>query len=358
MAKERVLRYDIVRITAICMVLMIHASTAMVIFTQDTFSRHFLVGSVFNGIGRAGVPMFFMLSGALLLDENRLLQPRKFYKKKLLPIVLMLAFWLLFYATWRTFLLPVLAGSKIDRSGFLKYIMRLTGLYPHLWYLFAIIGLYLAVPVLRLFVKKENRSYILGMILVGVVVQYVGTSASFFTRNTNYKVGEFISKFHFDYAYGYLTYFLIGWYLTTFDIKKEIRKILYILSVGACILSILVLILYADSEPNITDYVMEAYTFPAMMYGVGVFLWINTYFANKTTTKKWVCELSNASFGVYVIHVLFLDILTETCFRITQFWTSFPLMYLILLTLACGFCSLVVVLLCSKLKGIKKLFHY
>ena len=106
--KPRALKFDLIRITAICMVLFIHVTVVLVLFYHDAT---FTVANVFNGLGRAGVPMFLLLSGALLLDENRPFDTKNFYRTSFLSIVLLLIGWLLFYASWRAFLLPLLRGT-------------------------------------------------------------------------------------------------------------------------------------------------------------------------------------------------------------------------------------------------------
>ena len=158
MKRQRLLKYDVIRITALFMIVMIHVSAYMVIFYPDTSGSAFRVGNVFNGLGRAGTPLFLMLTGALLLNEDHPFQAGQFYKRALLRICLLLLFWLLFYASWRSFILPVLQGQPVNTRLFSAYLLKLEGLYPHLWYMFMLIGAYLAVPVLiAVFEDLKNK---------------------------------------------------------------------------------------------------------------------------------------------------------------------------------------------------------
>ena len=128
MTKQRLLKYDVIRVIALIMIVMIHVSAYMVIFYPDTSDAAFRVGNIFNGLGRAGTPLFLMLSAALLLNEDRPIRAREFYKKSLVRIALLLLFWLLFYATWRAFLLPALAGKPADPRLFGAYLLKQEGL--------------------------------------------------------------------------------------------------------------------------------------------------------------------------------------------------------------------------------------
>jgi len=355
--KERLLRFDIIRIVAICMVLMIHITVLPVLFSADTRSAGFILSNIINGIGRAGVPMFLMLSGALLLDDSRKIDAKKFYRKSFFPIVVLLLVWLLFYACWRSFLLPAITGQPVENGHFLKYVLTLTGLYPHLWYLFALVGIYLAVPVLRLFVKKENRNYILGIIILSLIARFGTQTLGVFTRNSEIKIGDFMTKFHLEYATGFFPYLLMGWYINSFPPKKEHRTLIYLAGAAALIGSILSVQVFIREIPDIFDYVMEAFTLPAAVYGIAVFTLICDLVKDKKTESKLVAELSQSSFGVYILHVVVLDLLTWKLFPLYGY-TMNPVFYLLVLFVLTYAACLIVVLPLSKVQGVRKLFHY
>ena len=193
--KQRALKFDVIRIVAIIMVLFVHVTVIPVIRYQGTT---FTVGNLFNNLSRAGVPMFLLLTGALLLNEERPFDAKRFYRTSFLSIVLLLLFWLVFYAAWRAFGLPLLRGKSVDPGHFGEYLLTLKGLYPHLWYLFMLVGAYLVIPVLRLFVKKENRPYILFLILLSLFAQFAVQTMGVFTRDASFTVGDFFTKFHLD----------------------------------------------------------------------------------------------------------------------------------------------------------------
>jgi hypothetical protein len=103
----RLLKYDIIRITAIFFVLLTHASGVLLFMFPDASTEEFRIANIFNGLSRCCIPMLVMLSGALLLDEDRKFDTRIFYRKHLLPILYLLAGWLFFYGAFFTFILPV-----------------------------------------------------------------------------------------------------------------------------------------------------------------------------------------------------------------------------------------------------------
>mgnify|MGYP002518752370 CR=1 FL=1 len=67
--KSRNLSLDCVRIVAVLAIVMIHLSASYL--NYGVSSPMFLWGNIFDGLSRVGVPLFVMVSGALMLDEKK-----------------------------------------------------------------------------------------------------------------------------------------------------------------------------------------------------------------------------------------------------------------------------------------------
>ena len=351
MPKQRLLKYDVIRIVAICMVLMIHATAYTVSYCKDPATPQFVIVNILNCIARAGTPMFLMLTGALLLDENRKFDTKTFYKKNFLTIVLLLVFWLLFYGAWRAFALPALQGKTVELAQFWEYLLKLTGRFKHLWYLFMLVGVYLVIPILRLFVKKENRYYILALILIAVVAQFAMRTSGLISKD----IGTFFNKFHLEYATGYLPYVLIGWYLSNFPPKKWGKYALVGTGAVALIGMILAVQFMIKDVSAVRSYVAEMDTLPAMLYGVGLFTLLGALCKDRETKSPLVKSLSVSAFGIYILHVFILDILIwlvpYKTFGFDLIWLYTIVIYLVDLAITYG-----LVFLFTRIKGVKFLF--
>ena len=355
MGNGRKLGYDAVRITAVFMIVMIHVSAYVVTYFRTTDNATFVVGNIFNGLGRAGTPLFLMLTGALLLDERRPVASRAFYRKNLLSICLLLVFWLFFYATWRAVALRQLMGKPADMKLFLDYLLTLRGRFPHLWYMFMLIGVYILIPVLRLIVRKENKDYVLGLIVLSVIVQFAVQTLGVFTEGADFTLRDFADKFHMEYATGYIAYVLIGWYLTTFPPQGKMRAVLIGSGIAALVFIILIVQFEIDAVPTIRDYMVEMNTLPALIYGVGLFTFITTHYGERETKSGAVAMLSQQAFGIYMIHVLILDILINIALPYSAFGERAPVLYtLVVFVLDFGF-SLLISLCLSRIPVVKRI---
>lgn len=71
-----IVHMDVVRVIACFAVIMIHSSAPYVI--ENFGSLNFWIGNIFDGLARIGVPLFVMVSGALMLDKKYNFSKQKF----------------------------------------------------------------------------------------------------------------------------------------------------------------------------------------------------------------------------------------------------------------------------------------
>ena len=89
--KERIFYYDFLRAFAIIAVIICHVDA---FFGPLTNTTQIVAQMTFHDIGRIGVPIFFMISGALIL--NREYPSLKFFlKKRFVRIIYPFIFWII-----------------------------------------------------------------------------------------------------------------------------------------------------------------------------------------------------------------------------------------------------------------------
>lgn len=272
---------------------MIHLSVRFVI-SYDMSSIEFLCGNIFDSISRIGVPLFVMISGSLMLDEDRYVDVRRNIKS----VACLLLFWSAIYCIFYNIALPIVNGEKID---FYRIVDSLVNGCDHMWYLYMIIILYLATPFLRMFVKKENKRLVLLFIIVSIVTQFslpIMNGVARLWQNAEIVV-KFIEQLNLGFFSGFVTYYLIGWYIIHVGIKK--KWIFYCLG----IFSLLVTIMYVQNTKDYSNGYSNMNLF-ILMYAVSVFVLINCQqkITMSDKTKSVLAVLSNLTFGVYIVHPL------------------------------------------------------
>lgn len=298
---KRDFRLDLLRIAATLAVIMIHCSGVFVSDAQAS-SSGLIAGTVFNGISRFGVPVFVMITGSLLLNEDKLITLRDVFCKYIKGILTVLVFWSVVYALIYSVARPLLSGGEISLFAVASAIIR--GHY-HLWYLYMLIGLYLALPFFKSFTKKENKGLVLFFIAIALVSSFISPLGSILTDlwPEFSTVGYFLQSLHLQFFGGFAAYFLTGWYITHIGIsKKWLRIVIYLSGVCSAAIMIFYVLLTKDVERGYANLGI-----PIFFFASGIFLWFsNMRELRGEGFKKLLASVSTACFGVYVVHPLVL----------------------------------------------------
>lgn len=185
------------RAVACFMVILIHIAG----WDFYQFADQWWPTNVYDSLARVAVPVFFMISGALLLTKEERLGD--FLRKRAVRVLPPLLFWSAVYLQYYKML-----GQGRSHGGWIATIM--TGpVAAHLWYLYAIVGLYAFVPMLRKIYlgssEHEKRYFLLMWFAVAVLypsaMKYAG------------KPPAFIDVYHVGNFSGYAGYLFLGAYL-------------------------------------------------------------------------------------------------------------------------------------------------
>jgi len=194
---------DLIRTLAIFLVIVLHVSNEA-LASNALLSSYWWTGAVYKTLSLSCVPLFVMLSGALLLQPTKLNEPiRVFLKKRLSRIALAFAFWTVVYLAWSFFTRQIPVTPNNIAQGILKSLFG--GAYYHFWFIYLIIGLYLITPILRVIIARDSTRiirYLIGLWFVAVAVLPLVNLASGYVLDS----GVFVIG-------GWVGYFLLGTYL-------------------------------------------------------------------------------------------------------------------------------------------------
>ena len=349
MAKERIWNksLDIIKTVAIITVLMTHISASFVILFPVS-SPEFIWGNIIDSLSRIGVPLFVMVSGALFLDEDKPFDAKSFFRKHLLKMVVLLVIWSIVYGIFY---------SMVSGVSILDYIFNFAGtLYPHIWYMYMIIGLYLITPVLRLFVKRENSKYILYFIILSVCGNFIPSFLGIFKNIFGFTVANYSSRLYLNFASGYTTYFLLGWYITNVDIKKKAKNILIALGGMGLILMIVLTQAFESSIPASYQFTYDSLSILPFVYSLGSFLLLYRK-ENTKKNRKVFHFISKYTFGIYMLHIIFLEIFMNYILPYSPSTFFTPLLYMVLLFVVIGAPSVLFSYLIEKVPYVRKLLY-
>jgi surface polysaccharide O-acyltransferase-like enzyme len=204
---------DLIRTFAIVLVVLLHASIEPVPAIVEPDSSAVLIQwwsvNIYDSFARPCVPLFVMLSGALLLQPSKADEPLGvFFKKRVSRIALPFLFWMGAYFAWDIFVEHQALTSQFLVEGLLG------GPYIHFWFFYMIIGLYLVTPLVRIFTAHASRrlmKYFFVLWLIGVSLVPLLNLLVVHNLNGNLFL-----------VTGYIGYFLLGLYLLNTHVNRKL----------------------------------------------------------------------------------------------------------------------------------------
>ena len=283
------------------MVIMIHVTDEYL--TNDVIGTDFLnsfeIGIILNSASRASVPLFLMITGSFLLDFGNEYNKRK-ATRYIRRVIKAFVCGTILYSIVEIVMGVLNVGLHgIGWGRILKDLI--TGPY-HFWYLYLITGLYLITPILREIAKKDDilELYLLLSFTFSIVLP---TICSFSALS---KLELLINRVHLDFVTGYQFYFLFGYWLkkNRFQMKNKIGGILlYLSSVGIC--SILTILCNKESGRIVNECCLDYFFITTFLEAFSLFsLFSGVSICNGI--KNIIKNISEATFGIYVLHVLFI----------------------------------------------------
>jgi len=143
------------RLVAIFAMIVLHTAAPLLARYKQSSPADWLTADFYNALVRFAVPVFVMITGALSL--HRQYHTRDFLKKRIGRLVIPFVFWSLVYIAYKFW------NEEFTFTGNLwpdvKFVFQQfqTGAYYHLWYVYLLLGLYLLIPVLAVFVQQCHR---------------------------------------------------------------------------------------------------------------------------------------------------------------------------------------------------------
>lgn len=340
---------DLIRTVAIVLVIVLHASTETVTVADQMSPEGVTLWwttNIYDSLARPAVPLFVMLSGALLLQPAKLDEPLGvFFKKRLNRIALPFLFWGIAYFAWRAFV----NGETLTANSILQGV--LTGPYNHFWFLYLLVGLYLLTPVLRVLVahiKRRTFSFLMILWFLGTaIVPLLGL------------VGDYHLNSNVFIVTGWLGYFLLGAY----SIETRVRStILYtVLTLGFAWTIIGTYLIVGTIGERVSHFFYDAASFSMIGASFALFLLLSAVPPNTLEElfprgNRLLRLISQSTIPIYLFHVMVLESLQKGFFGFQiSLSTMNPVLEIPLITVITLLICLVVIYPLKKIPIVRRL---
>ena len=274
-------------------------------YNLKSFGEILPMGGILSfSAGRLGVPLFFLLSGYLLLarEYQTFADTKQFWKYKFGLLFINWEIWIFLYYVFWAFLGKY---AFFDNTSFGYLIKQMCFLLPvpmmNAWYIPVLLGLYFFYPVIANILHRISEgellilfgfTYVVAFVLPTIAVLVDGHSV----LSTGFSGG----------VYGFLI--VLGYWLSRHPAPHfgKIRCFLYVLISFGVVIGVQVYLRICGKFYNIW------YDFAAIPFASYFLFRFLSQIKISAAFGKFLARLSTASYGIYLIHCPVLLLLKDT----------------------------------------------
>ncbi|MDQ1747310.1 MAG: hypothetical protein QOD07_1573 [Frankiaceae bacterium] len=290
---------DALRIGAILAVITIHTvSPLTAAAVVPRYSAAWWLGTIWNVSALWCVPVFVMISGSLVLTRP-IESATAFYRRRLQRIGIPLVFWSALYLLLRA----TVFHERLTGSTAAHDVARGQP-FLQMYYLFVIAGLYVVAPAVQIVLRHVGDRRLATLALVVLAADtFDYTLKAFFEVGGTNALTEWVP---------FLGYFLAGAWIARRSAALTLRgrRWLYpaVFFAAAGLTIVLTAVMCARFGWTGAGRYFLGYQSPTVVVmSLAVFAWVTSRAATRQRRpRKWLSQLGTATFGVFLVHPLFL----------------------------------------------------
>lgn len=302
---------DVIRVVSMFCVIFLHCASNRLRVNMDSIGWD--AANILTAFASCGVPMFFMISGALILRSKNTYSIKYTLVNRVLRLMVPLVVWSVIAAAVRLYTdenVALTAGNLLDvMVNFFKEPVAV-----HLWFMYYIIPIYLISPALKAFIDNSSENCVRYIIILWLI-EMLSFTLTGIIEDENQKAMLSISFINnIGFISGYLGYFILGWYLS--EIKINVSFLWFILIAAAAVLFI------SRGTEAVTEYngfyteTFKSYkSIFVVILSCAVFMLLNSIEKLPDVLHRVVAELAGVSYGVYLSHNVIVDLLNRWGFK-------------------------------------------
>lgn len=288
---------SLIRVTATLAVVMLHTCYMSVsLYGSSLSTAGMTVAMTVVHSCMAFVPLFVMVTGALLLAPDKELTIEKLLKRYVLRIVAAL---IVFSIIYKAFDIVMSRGQEAFGIEALKDLglELITGTgWSHMWYLYMLLALYLLMPAFRCIARAASDGTIIYLVIVGFIWLCVIPLSR--------KVTGVVTAVYIDIATVYPVYLFLGYAIERRIISlRWCSPLLVIIGIGGIAFASVMQYVFGNGLFESFCGYSSPFTFAASAGLFGLLIEKDSF---EDRLKKAVDFIDPATFGIYLIHIIIL----------------------------------------------------
>lgn len=301
MEKKYNIGYDILTIIACLMVVFFHMNGIVYEYSNTASWK---ISVIERCVVYSAIPIFFMLSGAKLMEYRNRYSTKEYLKKRLLRVGIPFLFWNAFYMVYQRVLSPQVSFHSVRE--FLSMFLN-SEFQDRYWFFYPLFAVYAAIPVISLILQAEHhRKYLWYAVYVTFALNWVLKPLCGLLEI------QFNSYLLLPVCGGFLMYALFGYLISTERWSRKKRIILYILALISGIFAVCYTVMASHKAGKTVQYLFFYSYFPSALTGAAIFVFIKHLDISVQPERKLaklVRTVSECCMGVWLTHSLAITVM-------------------------------------------------
>lgn len=301
-SRKRIQYISNLSVIAIIGVVFLHVNE---VFWEYSNEGYWIFANIIENIFYFSAPIFFMITGAMLMDYRNRYGTKEYFKRRFIKTVIPFTFWSIIALLFQFYIKNSINISFLKLTTIINNILNANYL-NYYWFFPALFGIYLCIPVFAV-IKEEFKCKAFKYILV--------VSLMF-----NFLIPFLSNIFHWNISMpinvsicgDYLIYAILGYILHNEEFSKKKRIIIYLFALTGLLMNLFGTQILSHKFGRIIKTYRGYNNIPCILYSAGIFLLIKNLSEEVDNRfNRGMNTISQYTFSIYLVHGFILQIMKK-----------------------------------------------
>ena len=168
--KDKIINYiTVLNVLSAIAVVILHSKFNISIFSNEQYWQN---ANIIESIFHFAVPVFFMISGIMLIDYRDRYNTKTFFEKRIKKTVIPFIFWSIIGILYFSFVRKKFKISDFTITQFLNAIMGTKYMFVY-WFFPALFSVYLCIPLFSAIEKRLRKNVFIYLLIVCAIFNFI-----------------------------------------------------------------------------------------------------------------------------------------------------------------------------------------
>lgn len=278
-------------------------------FWQFSTDSYWLSATIIECLMSFCVPVFFMISGATLIDYRERYSTKEYFVKRVKRAVIPYVVWCYIGLVYNI-IMGYTKTEEITVAKIIKTVVSCDSIDIY-WFFPILFGVYLCIPLFAAVEKGLRKNLFVYLIIASLIIN----STVPFIKMV-FKL-DFAWPFNVQVASSYLLYVLFGYVISHYETNIIVEIIIYVCGVIGVLTQIIGTYTLSMDAGTIDVTYKGFENLPCILYSMAVFMLIKRVgpFIMKKGFAKFMNFVGSFTLGIYLVHWYVMEILEKIGIR-------------------------------------------